>query len=54
MKIWIIMLEGCRYEVGFCAAAGVTHVAFEFGFYEVDQFLEDLRIVDNEVIRHVS
>jgi probable F420-dependent oxidoreductase len=36
------------------AAAGVTHLALEFGFDEVGRFLEDLQQVGEEVISQVS
>lgn len=36
------------------AAAGVTHLALEFGFDDVGRFLEDLQQVGEEVIPRVS
>ena len=36
------------------AAAGVTHLALEFGFDEVGRFLEDLQQVGEEVIPQVA
>jgi len=44
------IIEDCHAD----AAAGVTHLALEFGFDDVGRFLEDLQQVGEEVVPQVS